>query len=55
MLFIFHYFMFALTLEFAEFSFKARKIAEAGRTFARDNLMPDKIYCYVTMLFRVIF
>jgi len=31
---------------------EAQKIAEAGRTFARDNLMPDKIYCYVVSLFK---
>ena len=35
-------------------SFKAKRIAEAGRTFARDNLMPDKIYCYTALLFKVI-
>eukprot|EP00112_Aurelia_sp_Birch-Aquarium-sp1_P019495 Seg483.1 transcript_id=Seg483.1/GoldUCD/mRNA.D3Y31 product="KDEL motif-containing protein 2" protein_id=Seg483.1/GoldUCD/D3Y31 len=31
---------------------KVRKIAKAGQTFARDNLMPDHMYCYTYLVFK---
>ncbi|XP_065065334.1 protein O-glucosyltransferase 2-like [Rhopilema esculentum] len=31
---------------------EARKISEAGRTYARNNLMPESIYCYTVLMFQ---
>jgi len=40
-------------INWAKFNDKeARKIAQNGQKFARDNLMADKLYCYTLTLFK---
>ena len=42
-----------LAVYMAFFILQARKIAKAGQTYARDNLMPQHAYCYTYLLFKV--